>query len=392
MICCTTLVIANAEALTLEDVGTAVSNGSTNINFRYRIEGVDQDGIAESATASTLRSRFTFNTATFEGMTFGMEADYVSLVGAEDYNSTTNGMTMFPVVADPEGFDLNQSFLKIKGKSLTTTFGRQRILHDDQRFVGGVGWRQNEQTYDAIRFEYKADSGLLIDYSYVWNVNRIFGPGDGAQPGDWFGSSHLARAHYKLAKDHTLRGYLYLLDFENANGVPNSTATYGIAYSGPIGPIKLDASLATQSDYGDSPLSYDAEYLSIKGTWKLESLTLTGGLEILGSDGGGASFRTPLATLHKFQGWADKFLGTPANGVEDLYFGISGKIDKVTIAATLHDLTANEGGADYGQEIDIVATWAFAKQMSFQFKIADYSADTLATDTTKTWLTLNARF
>ncbi len=77
---------------------------------------------------------------------------------------------------------------------------------------------------------------------------------------------------------------------------------------------------------------------------------------------------------------------------EYLYFGISGKIDKVTILATFHDLTANEGGADYGPEIDSVATWAFAKQMSFQFKVAGYSAYTLATATTKTSLLLNARF
>ena len=31
------------------------------------------------------------------------------------------------------------------------------------------------------------------------------------------------------------------------------------------------------------------------------------------------SFQTLLATLHKFQGWADKFLTTPPNGIRDLY-------------------------------------------------------------------------
>ena len=77
---------------------------------------------------------------------------------------------------------------------------------------------------------------------------------------------------------------------------------------------------------------------------------------------------------------------------EYLSFGISGKIDKVTILATLHDLPQNEGGADYGPEIDSVATWTFAKQMSFQLKVAGYSAYTLATATTNTSLLLNARF
>ena len=44
-----------------------------------------------------------------------------------------------------------------------------------------------------------------------------------------------------------------------------------------------------------------------------------GGYEVLGADDGAAltSFQTPLATLHKFQGWADKFLTTPPNGIRE---------------------------------------------------------------------------
>ena len=35
-------------------------------------------------------------------------------------------------------------------------------------------------------------------------------------------------------------------------------------------------------------------------------------------EGNGArGFSTPLATLHAFQGWADVFLNTPADGVDD---------------------------------------------------------------------------
>ena len=33
--------------------------------------------------------------------------------------------------------------------------------------------------------------------------------------------------------------------------------------------------------------------------------------------------QTPLATLHAFNGWADMFLTTPANGLQDLYFRAS---------------------------------------------------------------------
>ncbi len=48
--------------------------------------------------------------------------------------------------------------------------------------------------------------------------------------------------------------------------------------------------------------------------------TLGVGYELLGSDDGVAAFQTPLATLHKFNGFADQFLVTPAGGLQDIYF------------------------------------------------------------------------
>ena len=66
-----------------------------------------------------------------------------------DYNSTTNGKTTYPAVADPETYEINRLQLTNTRIPMTTvTLGRQRIVLDDQRFVGNVGWRQNEQTFD----------------------------------------------------------------------------------------------------------------------------------------------------------------------------------------------------------------------------------------------------
>jgi len=54
----------------------------------------------------------------------------------------------------------------------------------------------------------------------------------------------------------------------------------------------------------------------------LAGLTGLVGYEVL--EGNGAiGFATPLATLHAFNGWADMFLTTPANGLKDLYFRAS---------------------------------------------------------------------
>ena len=78
-----------------------------------------------------------------------------TLAIANNYNDTnaSNGVEPYSVVADPENIELNRAQFQYKTKALTVTGGRQRINIDDQRFVGSVGWRQNEQTFDALTGE-----------------------------------------------------------------------------------------------------------------------------------------------------------------------------------------------------------------------------------------------
>lgn len=381
----------HAQVAATDSLITAFTEGSTNFTFRYRYELVDQDGIDKDAGASTLLSRLSWKSKPLSRLQFGVEADYVSVIGSERYNSTENGRTRFPVVADPEGFDLNQAYISYRTEQLSLTGGRQRIVLEDQRFVGGVAWRQNEQTYDGLRAMLTPTKNLTLDYSYIANVNRIFGPEDGAQPADWDSDSHLLHATFKPTEGHSLRAFAYLLDFENDNGLPNSTKTYGVGYTGGWGPVKLRATLATQSDYGSSPLRYDADFLALNASYKLQPVTLSVGYELLGSDDGVAAFRTPLATLHKFQGWADKFLNTPAVGIRDLYFGVAGAVGPLKVAATWHEFSADEGSADFGTEFNLVANYPLTKHFSMQFKLADYRADEFATDTTKFWWSFIAK-
>ena len=370
------------------DLAKAVAGGKTSLGFRYRFEHVAQDGIDKDALASTARARLTWNSAETDNFTFGIETDYSLILGIEDFNSTTNGRTEYPVVADPKGFDLNQAFVKYGNGDTTVTVGRQRINHGGQRFLGGVAYRQNEQTYDAMRIQGKAGT-IDLDYSYIHNINRIFGPGDAAQPGDWYGDSHAFRATASPAEGHSVAGFAYLFDLSNANGPPNSNVTYGMDYQGRFEALTLNAALARQSDYADNPMSYDALYYSVQGVATLGALTLTGAFEVLGSDAGAAGFRTPTATLHKFQGWTDRFLATPATGVRDTWFSVAGKVGGATVTGVFHDFQADEGGADHGSEIGLAITYPVRDNLSFLFKAAQYSADEHATDITKLWLMLD---
>ena len=380
-----------SHADSIDSVAEMLAEGDTSLSFRYRYEFVDQDGVAKDANASTLKSRLTYKSATYNGLKAVMELDNVTLIGDENYRTPTNGNLGYPIVADPDGTDFNQALLAYKNADFDLTVGRQRIIHGGQRFVGGVGFRQNEQTYDALTLATKVQESVSVNYSYIWHVNRIFGPKDSAvQAKRWQSDSHIFYGTVAPAKDHSVKAYAYWLDF--ANAAANSSQTVGVEYSGKFDGFSVNAAYASQSDYADNPISYSADYTMAQVTLPLKPLSLSIGYELLGSDKGVAAFKTPLATLHKFQGWADKLLGTPANGVEDIYLKLAGKLGAAKVALFYHDFSSDVGGAALGSELDIVATYPINKNLSVQLKYASYDADNHASDTDKLWFTINAKY
>ena len=118
--------------------------------------------------------------------------------------------------------------------------------------------------------------------------------------------------------------------------------------------------------------------------------------EVLGSDNGQASFTTPLATLHKFNGWADVFVASTFTatalplGLVDTSVSISGKIGSqvpgVKWSAVFHTYDSDQGSVDYGSELDLVASVKFNKHYSGGIKYASYNADNFSVDTDKFWL------
>lgn len=365
-------------------ISEAISESTVKINLRARYEGVDQDGIDKNASALTLKSRITVDTGSYSNFSLGLEVDKVDAL-IDNYNSKTNDNTNYPVVADPQGTDVNQAFIKYANSGFIAVVGRQRILHNNQRFVGGVGWRQNEQTYDGVRAQYKADT-FSVDYSYIQNINSI-------TAANVKGDFQLVNANYNINKNHKLVGFAYLLDYDIA--VANSSSTVGALYNGKFGQFLVNASLASQSDNGDNPMSYSVMYINAEVGYKFDAVTVLGGYELLGSDDGKVAFNTPLATKHKFNGWADKFLGTPKEGLQDIYLTAKGKVSDVKWAVTYHDFSSDEGSIDFGNELDLVATYQINKNYGFLVKAANYSegdAGIAPTDTTKLWLQMTTKF
>jgi len=386
---------------TASTLGEAVREGDVKLSFRYRYEDVDQDNALDTAKASTLKSRITFTSAPLQGFQAQVEVDDVTQIGDDDYNSTSNNETRYSVVADPDGLDLNQAWLSYTGFDSVLKAGRQRIVLDNERFVGAVGWRQNEQTYDGASFVNKTLKDTTLTYAYVDNVNRIYGPDDGTLPiwlGDWDSKINLVNLNYAGFPIGTVTAYNYLMDIKSADA--QSTNTWGIRFNGKHALNKsvsllYTAEWARQEDYADNPVDYDADYYLVDlGVALPAAVTLNVAQEVLYGDKGqpGKAFRTPLATLHKFQGWADMFTTTPQAGVQDSYAGGQVVFAGITAQLVWHDFEAEDGGQSYGDELDAMLMRKFGQYVTGMLKYADYDADGFAVDTRKFWVQVQLDF
>jgi hypothetical protein len=385
----------------------AFTHGTFNINVRTRYEYVDQSNLTQDSNAGTIRTRFGFTTAPVYGFQAMIEAQNTTPFDYDSYNAAnSNGQNGRPVVADPKVTDIDQAWL---GYSYTNQFkafaGRQRIVLDNARFVGDVGWRQNMQTFDSLFGSYTPFKDFTLSYGYLWGVNRVFGDVSGlpAALTDFDSNSHLVNASLGT-KYGKLVGYTYLLDLHNAAPTDlNSCATYGLSFAGsaPVSEkVKLNyrAELAFQTDYADSPLNYETEYYTVEVGAAIKPVTFGLGYEVLGSDNN-VGFKTPLATLHAFNGWADVFLNTPALGLRDLYGYAQVTLPaEVPLRAIYHKFDSDAGSADFGSEIDLVASRKFGKNWTALLKYAYYMGEDLGTglpagtDVQKFWAQVEFNF
>jgi hypothetical protein len=385
----------DSQATVMEDLSQAVKDSTVNINLRYRYETSEEDNLKKDAEASTLRTRLTVNTGNVSDFDAVVEIDSINTLGPDDYDDATGtGNTDYSVVADPEGLDLNQAYIRYTGFNNTViSAGRQRIIHNEHRFLGNVGWRQNEQTFDGYRAQIQVVDTVNIDYGYIHNVNTIFG--SDSVKGDLKGDFNVLNVKYIPAKEHQLSFFAYLLDFDTDSD--KSSDTYGVDYSFDY---KLNEStkagallsFAIQSDTGANTTSYDANYYLVEVNGSVGTMFGSAGLEVLGSDNGFIAFSTPLATLHKFNGFADMFLVTPDDGLEDIYMKVGANVLNVKLSAVYHTFSANNGSADLGSELDLMANYKVNTQVSLLAKYATYDADTWKVDTDKFWLMANVDF
>jgi len=381
---------ARAQDIDLKPLGEA----------RLRYESVDQDGLAANAEALTLRVRAEVEAKAGNWSTLIEGQGNLAII--EDYFDGLHGAATRPLIADPDNIALARALVRYASPTFALTAGRQRLAFDDERFVGGVGFRQNGQSFDAVRAEITPLRGVKADIAYAWSVRTIWGiDGAGARQQAVSGDNIFGNVSAQTPVGK-LSGFAYLVDQDEAamQGFRMSSQSYGARLDGskPLGKTKIawQLSYARQSDWHRNPNSYGADYYLAHVAIDFGGPRIGAGYEVLGADDGVAltSFQTPLATGFKFQGWADKFLVTPPDGVRDLYASASwgwkavGPLKAVTLQAAYHDYRSDRASRSYGDEIDLLASAKLGK-VTASARYAHYDAESFATDTDKFWLQLD---
>lgn len=435
----------------------ALKGGTPDLVLRLRYEDVSDDipsgsplANADEADLLSLRTALGYSTARYNGFYGRIQFEATTHVG--DTNAFTAGEDLtFPpgpggsriasghaVIPDPVNEGFNEAYLGWRSASsgcsnapggcngsTTVKAGRQEIIYDNHRWVGNIVWRQNFQSYDAVRVDNTSINNLSISYTYLNQVNRLFGEDSPFNVWD-MDDSHLINIAYKTPVGK-LVVYGYLLDFDNnprtpfpegvgaGPGITNfDSDTFGIRFAGKY--KTSDAfSLLYQLEFANQDPSNDAgptlddnNYIlaEIGGAFKLggKPVVVKIGQEILEGNGVNA-LQTPLATVHAFNGWADKFVGapggsaTPVGGLEDtsITLVVKGLIGKSKLVIQYHDYQADTtvgGISDYGDEIGVLLAKPFTKEWLGLVKYASFSdgGDGFSVDTDKFWVMAQYKF
>ena len=280
----------------------AFKEATAYLNGRYRYELVDDDAIPKEGKASTIRSRLGLTTSKRFALKGKLEFEDVQEIGNDLYNNTLNGKDDRAVVADADSTEVNEANLTYSIVDKTDlTAGRDALNLDNQRFIGDVDWRQNNQTFDGAMLGIRSIETFQLLYAYLSNVNRVFG--NDSPVGDFDSNSHIINASFSGMQYGVITLYSYLLDFDNAPAV--SSATIGGRFvnspkSGGELQLLYDLEVANQSDYADNEKNFNANYYRADLGAARSGFKGLGSFESLGSDKS-TGFSTPLATLHRWK-------------------------------------------------------------------------------------------
>lgn len=408
------------EALPDYTVWDAIKGGKNMSNFRLRYEHVDQEGKPETADAFTLRSLVGWQTAPFHNFSLGVQLINVAKLDNRyddrKLGDPEPGMGDYPIVVDPNDTDVNQLYLDWTGiKNTRFRVGRQQINLDNVRFIGDIGFRQVMQVFDGYSVLNKSLPNTEIYLAHLERVKQI---STRLQEGEL----EIVNVKYRLSPAESITGYGYFSNFETPTiaktsvlgpNTDQSNKTLGLRFDGTRRinddwRLLYTAEYAKQTDYSGGDERIDAHYgrAGIGAGYKAWFARIDH--EKLSSNDSQYAFQTPFGTNHLFQGWADHFLVTPAQGIKDTFITIGGKpLDKLVLHAEYHVINSDEDFAEFGggfgnkfgREFDFAATYNVNSSFLVKAEYANFKEDERVAaaagrkpDLEKIWLTMMYTF
>lgn len=410
----------------------AITGGKPMTSFRLRYEHVEQDGLQpatypngkanptaskdlEDADGITLRSLIGWQTAPYKNFSFAAQLINVHKF-LDDYNDSTNGILIngasnqpgtieYAKIVDPDYTGINQLYVDWTGiKNTRVRLGRQQINLDNVRFIGDIGFRQVMQVFDGVTVLNKSIPDTEVFVGHIERVKQI------TTKTREDGALEIANIKYRISPTEFLVGYGYLSDLEdlgfgnawfgagtlNNNGKPNISAdqsnkTFGLRLDGvhPFNPnlrALYTAEYAKQTDYQDGDDRIDAHYYKIGGGVGIDNFSIRADQELLSSNNSKFAFQTPFGTNHLFQGWVDKFLATPKEGIQDTFVTATYKLGDFSFFADYHIIRSDEdfhtvgggtstSGDKYGKEWNAAVTWNVSKNFMTKVEYGKYTED-----------------
>lgn len=331
----------------------------------------------KSASFINNRARLSLNYKRSDNLIVRLSAQHVGVWG-QDPQIDKNGR-----------FILNEAWARLNfGYGLFAQLGRQSLVYDDERILGGLDWNVAGRYHDALKLGYENESNKLhLILAYNQNDEYILGGNyyaPGAQP---YKSMQTLWYQYRDASSPFAASFLFLNlgqeggDVEKRDGKTRYMQTTGANLSYAPESWTFDASIYYQ--FGKTPANTDisAWMGSFRAAYNIDSnWKVSVGTDYLSGDKDGNKYKAfnPLyGTHHKFYGSMDYFYASPfANGLNpglwDTYAGVLFKAsDKVNLQANYHYFRTAEDfppeNADYskglGSEIDLQIDWNIMKDV-----------------------------
>lgn len=424
--------VAEEEVLPEYTFMDAIKTGKNMTSFRLRYENVQQDGLQpptyadgaanpgatkdlKDANALTLRSLIGWQTAPYHNWSFAGQLINVAQL-SNQFNDGTNNVLIngasnqssgieYAKVVDPDYTDINQLFVEWTGiKNTRVRAGRQQVNLDNVRFIGDIAFRQVMQVFDGVSIFNKTIPDTELYAAHFTKVNQI-------TTAAHHGALEVLNGRYRISPTEFLVGYGYFSDFENlgygngwfgagASNNPKGTNNQFADQSNKIIGLRLDgthpftpnyrahytAEYAKQSDYSGGDSRIDAHYYKVGGGFGIDNFNLRVDQELLSSNDGKYAFQTPFGTNHLFQGWVDKFLVTPREGIKDSFVTATYRYGDFLFFADYHVIDAdkdfytvgsgnNRNGNRYGTEWNAAVTWNVDKNWMTKLEYGKYSED-----------------